>query len=1484
MMLCRLWRPWVGAFFVFLGLGASGQEPEPLPPGPPMLEQIVPAPGQTVVELLTIEVQFDRAVKGVDAADLLVNGQPATEVSETILGQFIFTFATPADGPVALAWSPEHGIADGLNQPFAGEPWSYTLNSALPPQLVISEFMASNRRTLRDADGDSEDWIEIHNPGESEVSLEGWFLTSDERVLTQWRFPAVSIPARGYLLVFASEKNRIDPAAGALHTNFKMDDAGQFLALVSPATNLISAFAPRYPRQTTDISYGRDTGEPEQVGFFITPTPGAANTTEGTGFTPAVEFSIPGGLFTTNRFEVALSSPLPGAVIRYTTNAVTPSTTSLLYTGPIRITNSMQIRARAFHEGLWPSEPATESYVILTNLHSFTSTLPVLVIETYGRVPTITTMVAGNVALLEPVRGVAQFSNAPTLNLRAGVKLRGSSTGGLSKSSFLVETWDEFGNPRNVEMAGLPEESDWVLYAPNIYDPIMIHNPFIHELSRQMGMYSSRTRFVEVFYQNRHGIISSNQYFGVYVLEEKIKIDKNRVDIEELDPEDLKPPAVTGGYLMKIDRTGPGESGFPGGGTTVIYVDPEERQMRLPARDPQEQYIRNYFAAFGRALASANWRDPVAGYPAFIDIPSWIDFHVLEVLSGNVDAMVLSTYFHKPRNGKITFGPHWDFDRALGSTDGRDSNPRLWNTGPFFGTAWWSRLFTDRDFWQKWVDRWQDLRQNLFAKPHLNQLIDRFTDELREAQPRENRRWRVPLRGGGYQGEIDLMKNWLSNRIDFIDRQMTQPPVLSRGAGLVPAGTLVELQAAAGATIFYTLDGSDPRASQGEPTASALTYTGPIRVDANVRLMARARDLTKRQTGGPPASTPWSGPVTASYYLTTPKLLLTEIMYHPATTAADLFEDSEYEFMELLNPGSEAMDLTGFTLSGGVSYAFNAASSLARLEPGQRLLLVKNRDAFVSRYPNSALAVAGQYTNALGDAGDRIILRGALGEPVFEVAYEESWGRMADGLGFSLVLTDEAATAPEQLGDRSRWRVSTQAGGSPGAADAPAFRGAVKISEALSNARNNGPDLIELHNASNLPADISGWFLTDDFQEPRKYRFPEGTTIGPWGFMVVSAAQFDDASSPTAFGLGAAGDAAYIFAADALGNLLGYYHGFAFGAAEPGLSYGLFVTSDGKEHFVPQTEASFGFPNNYPRVGPVVIGEIVYQPPAELLYAEFVELQNISPEPVLLFDPLEPARTWQLRGGIEFDLPPNTVLPPYGRLVIAGFNPANAFMRSPFLSRFGVDPGTALLGPWTGTLANEGETVELLRPRSASGTTAGSGWISVDRVSYRPAAPWPDAASNPGRAIVRIAWNFFSNEPEKWTAQWPTPGDLDFDGDGLADSWETAQGLNPRQGTGADGFTGDPDGDGFSNYEELLAGTSPRQAESSLALIPAILSAQEVSITFQPVAGRTYTVEFSDSVAAENWRLLRTFTAVGSAPIVVRDKPVGPRFYRVRVP
>jgi hypothetical protein len=434
----------------------------------------------------------------------------------------------------------------------------------------------------------------------------------------------------------------------------------------------------------------------------------------------------------------------------------------------------------------------------------------------------------------------------------------------MPQPSFALELLDEFNEEHNREILGLPAESDWVLYAPNNYDPIMIHNPFVHQLSRDMGHWSPRTRFVEVYLATSSGPLSSMHYHGIYVLEEKIKVSKHRVRIDKLGPEDLKAPEVSGGYLVKIDRVGLGEMGFWAGGATMVYVEPKEEVMLLPQRAPQRHFLNRFLNEFENVLNSPKWRDPITGYRAYIDVDACIDYHVLEVLCGNVDIFQFSTFFYKPRNGKLVFGPHWDFDRALGSVDHRDEYPRVWNTGPFFGHGpWWPRLLSDPDFWQLWVDRWQEARRNHFSSTNLCHLIDSMTGELRGAQPREVKRWGLYPRFGSYQGEIDHMKDWLSNRIDFIDRQLTQPPQLKVGDSPAGAGLLVTLRAPTNTTIYFTLDGTDPRLAQGGINSNAVVYTAPIQLKRNAWLFARGRNPSKIQTGGPLTSTPWSAPVKA---------------------------------------------------------------------------------------------------------------------------------------------------------------------------------------------------------------------------------------------------------------------------------------------------------------------------------------------------------------------------------------------------------------------------------------------------------------------------------------------------------------------------------------------------------------------------------------------------------------------------------------------
>ncbi|MCW5559416.1 MAG: CotH kinase family protein, partial [Verrucomicrobiae bacterium] len=468
-------------------------------------------------------------------------------------------------------------------------------------------------------------------------------------------------------------------------------------------------------------------------------------------------------------------------------------------------------------------------------------------------------------------------------------------------------------------------------------------------------------------------------------------------------------------------------------------------------RAGQRQYLQSAMDAFGTALYGNNYRHPTLGYRAHIDVGSWMDHHLLNVLTFNVDALRLSAYFYKQREGKLHFGPLWDFDRALYSTDGRDAQANTWrsNVGDrgtdFFNYPWWDRLFTDPDFFQAYIDRYQELRRSHFSTTNLHRLLDDLTGQVRNAQPREYAKWHVERRGGGYDGEIRLLKTWLQTRTAFMDSQFVAPPSFAQPGATVPAGTQVLLNIPANTTVYYTLDGSDPRAQRsttGDAIApGALPYTGPILLQDNARIVARARNpqhTARTGPNNPPLRSIWSGPVAETFVVKPIPVRLTEVMYHPKGDGPDSdLTEEDFEFLELQNTGDTPLDLAGFALEGTIGFPFSEATPNRVISPGGRLLLVGNTNAFASRYPGGG-PVAGAFTGKLNNDSGRLALFGRLREPVFDFRYTEAWYPETDGPGWSLALREEAG-GPLPPGEAASWRASSARGGSPGAADpAPA--------------------------------------------------------------------------------------------------------------------------------------------------------------------------------------------------------------------------------------------------------------------------------------------------------------------------------------------------------------------------------------------------------------------------------------------------------------
>ena len=702
--------------------------------------------------------------------------------------------------------------------------------------LLISEFMPSNETTVSTTVAGQvvyPDWIEIYNGGDQTIDLAGWYLTDDPNDLAKWTFPSARIEPDGVFLLFASGIQEEDhpenwpyrDAEGYYHTNFKLNSAGEYLALIAPDMQVAHHYGAAtgdlnegsIPSLRADLSYGLY-GDQEQ--YFADPSPGRSNDPGYAGVSDEPVFSHPAGAFS-GYILLELSSP-NAAEIHYTLNGQNPTASSSTYAGPIPIFGTKEVVARAYAPGKAPSAAVSHTYIaVASDILDFNSNLPIILVDTERRnvgsgtftkvhSAFIETGADGRAGILDPVAYVG----------RGGLKVRGSSTGGTAKHQYAFEMWDENNQDKDVSLLGLPAESDWILYAPSSFDRALINNAFVFELSRQVGRYAVRTRFCEVYLNTKDDQVSASDYVGLYIFMEKIKRGEDRVNVEKLEPWDSTKPQISGGYMLKIDRRDPGDSGFRTsrgnptyGDGTLCYVDPKEDEITAA----QSAWIRNHLDDFEDALYGPDSADPELGYARYIDVDSWIDHNLLNMLAMNVDALRLSTFIHKKRNGKLEMGPLWDFDRALDSTDGRDNNAQSWHgTGDgtdYHNYVWWNQLFEDVNFWQKYIDRWYALRNGAFSTAGLNATIDAMADELREAEVRNSQRWSgYAPRYGGFQGEIDHLQQWLQTRCLWVDDQFVSPPQASPDDLHVPSPGLVTLTNSNGhGTIYYTLDGSDPR-------------------------------------------------------------------------------------------------------------------------------------------------------------------------------------------------------------------------------------------------------------------------------------------------------------------------------------------------------------------------------------------------------------------------------------------------------------------------------------------------------------------------------------------------------------------------------------------------------------------------------------------------------------------------------------------------
>jgi hypothetical protein len=1241
------------------------------------------------------------------------------------------------------------------------------------------------------------------------------------------------------------------------------------LAIQVMNTNATSSDLFAWPQLVISV----DTGGTGLTGYFTAATPGVANGGTNTIQLPqTVGPSRAPGPFTAP-FDLNLGGAGANQEIRYTMSdpsgsgatLAEPTIASTLYTAPIQITTSKLIRAAIFDlSNGQKSRTITLQYLLLetgatNNTSNFTSNLPIVVADDHGDGQPVDgasgAYTTGLFYVFDRVAGVASLNSTPTQFTRAGLRVRGSSSAGFPKKSYGMETWDELNGDLDIPLLGLASDSDWVLNGPWLFDDTFIHNAFINEVSRQAGRWAPRTRLVEMFTNQNGGKLDFSDYAGVYVLTEKIKSSNDRIDIAGLESTDNSGDAVTGGYIFKIDRTDPDEvswrtsSGVPSDDPLVI-VEPDPQ-----ADTPQQiSYLQGYVQSFDSALVAdraSNFN--TRNYRNFIDVPSWIDHHVLNSLAYNVDALRLSAYFFKDRGGKINAGPLWDADRALGSDDGRDSNPQSWgNIDYFFTRDWWGRLFQDPDFVQAWVDRWQQLRAGPFATSNLNAIADGLGAQIGNAAgARDAARWSDNAASGGvYLNEISAMKNWLNQRVNWIDAQMPAAPSASVATGVVAPGTTIALSGTG--TIRYTLDGTDPRPAGGAVPGNGIAYTGPITINQTTVVTTRRQLPTNTRvfTGMAAIGVNWSGITTRVYlvneaFAAPGDLAITEINYHPLgptpaeSAAVPGVTADEFEFLEIQNVSDHRVNLFEVKLAEGKPFKALTLSPFS-LEAGERCFLVKNRAAFEARYGTSLSSrIAGQWSEgSLDDSGEAIELIARDGSSLQSFAYDDidPWPGRADGKGSSLEYAG-TVFSNSAFNDPINWRSSSEFHGSPGVAGTGPDN-SVTLNEILSNTALPFVDVIELRNNTAASINVGGWFVSnaaapEDADDYKQYRIGPNTMIAPGEYLVLDETDFNPngawnpAPGPVGVGEfsfdGNHDNDAWLIQSDANGNPLRFVDHVAFGPARLNESWGRRPNGVGPLYPMAQRtcvdEASGSIPrpklgaaNSEPRIGPLLVSEIHHSPPGGDLDLEFVELRN----PTAIAEALA---FWRLRGDVDFDFT-NESLPAGGVLVLVGFAPDDLVKAQAFRDAYKIPSSVPLLGPWQapGRLSASGQ-VTLYRAGSPPPLEPGYHPLTLeDSSEYASGAPWP--VTNSGFSLNRRGIAAVGDDATSWSADVPSPGTL---GPGYA-QWKAF--FFPSGGAGR-GDTADPDLDGATNASEYVNRGNPTVFEQQAFLQPT-LSVQTV--------------------------------------------------------
>ena len=1174
---------------------------------PPTVSVLTPAASSIVGSLAQVEVLFNEPVSGVDAADLLVNGVPATSAFGAGAGTYLFQFPQPATGTVQLAWSAGHNIRDNAAAPnaFAGGSWTVTLNPVLfTGDVIINEFCAANAITNGGAGSldidefnETEDWIELFNRGPNVVRLLGWSLTDNPNEPGLWTFPDVTLAPGSYLVVYASGRDRKTlGGTNRLHTSFALNPNGEYLALFNAESprRVMSEFNPQFPEQRNDYSYGLVSSNSWR--YFSTPTPGAANGASTiTDIAPMPTVNVSRGYFR-EPFTLVASSALPGATLRYTTDGSEPLGTSPVFPGSLLVSNTTVFRVAAFSANMLPSSVSTHSYLFLdqvvvqpvypagfptnwgTNLpdvgstvFSPGSTVPGLVPADYemdqdplrtdplnpgspidpvklqrlkdGLLELPVVSIVMNVDDLFGVNGIYQRSadetgapgkpnntrpcsvemilpdGATAFTTTCGVDLFGNASRNPTKNpkhGFKLKFRDDFGPPsleyKLFEDSPVEEFDDVLLRADfnsswrhwsdtagqglgafQRTRAVRVRDAWMKETRRDMGGLASHNRFVHLYL--------NGLYWGTYDISEdtsesfaKGLLGGSEDDYDVIDQGAIKNGTLTAYTAMKA---------LPAPATIDQY---NAYHQYLPMPEFIDYMLLHFYMGHQDWATSAdgnkNWaavRKRVSGPEGVFRYVPWDGECIL--LETNVNRTGLAAVnYPSGLHGKLTNHLQYRLDFA-----DRVHKHMVAPDGVLLPEANLAR-------WQSW--------QAIMDKPIVGESV-RWGDYRRDVHNSSEGTYQLYTREAHWLPENNRMvTNYFPNRTGIVLGQLraanlypiVSAPVFNQQGGRVAPGFALTMSATN--TIYYTTNGTDPRIyGFGTISPLARAYTGAVSLNESMVIKARALFGTN-----------WSALNEASFVvgsLTVP-LAITELMYNPVGGDA-------YEFIELQNTGALPLSLGQYHFNG-VSFVFPLSFVL---NAGERIVLGSgaNTNAFKGRYPT--VAVAGWFGGSLANGGETISILDGNERVVLSVTYddENGWPTAPDGGGYSLELISTSGD-PD---DPANWRASNSLNGTPGAANSTPPAATVVINEVMAenlsavNHQGTYPDWVELFNAGASTVNLTGWSLSDDGTNPRRFVFPPGTTMAAGAYLVVWCDSTNTSGLHSGFALDADGENLFLY-------------------------------------------------------------------------------------------------------------------------------------------------------------------------------------------------------------------------------------------------------------------------------------------------------------------------------------------------------------------